>query len=72
MYLKVRVRASAKREAFGEVAEGKFAAAVKEPAAGNRANARVIELLAKHLGIPAKRIRIKSGHHAPSKLFEIV
>ena len=45
--------------------------AVKEKAERNLANRRVIELVAKHLKVPAGKIRIISGHHSPSKMLSI-
>jgi uncharacterized protein YggU (UPF0235/DUF167 family) len=68
--IRVKVRAGARKESFVEKGGG-FEAAVKEPAEQNRANARVIELLARHLSIPPKRIRIIAGHRSPNKSFSI-
>ena len=71
MYIKVRVSASAKRELFMQEREDSFMVAVKEPAEQNRANTRVLELVALHLGISPKQIRIISGHHSPGKILSI-
>jgi hypothetical protein len=71
MYVKVRVHTEAKRERFVEVSQDHFEIAVKEPAERNRANKRVIELVAKHFKIPGARVRITSGHRSPSKILSI-
>lgn len=71
MYIKVRVRAGAKKEDFTEESKTHFIIAVKEPAEQNLANRRVIELLVLHFHIPQKQIRLISGHHSPSKIFSI-
>lgn len=71
MYIRVRVAADVKKESFTQTAEDSFLVSVKEPAEANRANARVLELVAAHFGINPKQIRIISGHHSPGKLLSI-
>lgn len=71
MYIKVRVAANAKKESFAQSAEDSFLISVKEPAEQNRANVRVLELVAAHYGIMPKQIRIISGHHSPGKILSI-
>lgn len=69
MYLRVRVKAGAKKEFFSEKEEGLFEISVKERAQGNQANKRVLELLSQHLGIKYSKIRTIAGHRQPSKIF---
>lgn len=69
--VRVKVRAGAAKESIVRKSETMFEIAVKEPAAANHANARVRALLASHFGLPLARVRILSGHHAPSKKFRI-
>lgn len=71
MYIRVRVKADAKREDLVVKSEDSFLVSVKEPAEQNRANERVLELVALHYGINPKQIRIISGHHAPGKILSI-
>lgn len=71
MYIRVRVSAGAKKESFVQSAEDSFLASVKEPALGNIANRRVLELVALHFGTIPKHIRIISGHHSPGKVLSI-
>ena len=71
MYIRVRVSAGAKKEAFTKGAEDSFLVSVKEPAEQNLANKRVLELVAKHYSIEPKQIRIISGHHSPGKILSV-
>jgi len=71
MYIRVRVTAGAKREAFSQEREDSFLVSVKEPAEQNRANVRVLELIAEHFDILPRQIRIVSGHHSPGKILSI-
>ncbi len=71
MYVKVRVQAGAKKEKIEIVSEKRLKISVKEPAEQNLANKRVIELVAQHFKIPKARVRIKSGHHSPSKILSV-
>jgi len=71
MYVKVRVIVGAKNEKFEKVSDTHFEISVKEKAQQNLANRRVVELIALHFGIPAKQIRIISGHHSPSKILSL-
>ena len=71
MFIKLRVKAGAKGDSLKEVAPDHFEISVREEAAENRANRRAIEMLAIHLSVDPKRIRIVKGHHSPSKLAEI-
>jgi len=45
--------------------------AVKEKAERNSANERIIKIIAERLGVPVKKVRIVSGHHAPSKMISV-
>lgn len=71
MYIKVRVAAGVKKESFVKKTEDSFLVSVKEPAEQNRANTRIIELVAEHFAISPKQIRIISGHHSPSKILSL-
>lgn len=71
MYIRVRVSAGAKKETFVANSDDSFLVSVKEQAEGNRANTRVLEVIAEHFGILPKQIRIISGHHAPGKILSI-
>lgn len=71
MYIKVRVTAGVKGEVFEQVSEDHFTAKVREKAEQNRANKRVIELVARHFLVPVGKVRIVNGHQSPSKLMVV-
>jgi len=71
MYVKVRVRANAKKEAFEAMSPTTYKISVRQKALNNAANHRVVELIASHFKIPIKSVRIISGHHSPSKILSI-
>ena len=70
-YIHVKVTTSAKKENFKKINEDHFAISVKEKAERNMANTRVLELVAKYLKVPVRKVRIVNGHHHPSKLLVI-
>ena len=71
MYIHVKVTAGAGKESFKVKSEDHFEISVKEKAEGNRANARVLELVAGHFKVPVNKVRIVNGHKHPSKLLII-
>ena len=70
MYLKVFVTPGARKERLEEKGEI-LAISVKEPAAGNRANTRVRELVAERFGVSTSAVRILTGHHSRGKMVSI-
>ncbi len=68
--LRVRVTPDAKQEYVKEGKGGVLEIAVKEPAEENRANIRVVTLVASHLKVPVKAVRLVRGHHARVKMVE--
>lgn len=71
MYIKVRVTPGARHEAVEKVSDVQFKISVREPREQNRANSRVIELIAQAFRVPASSVRILNGHRAPSKLLSV-
>ncbi len=71
MYIKVRVTPDAKRETFEQDSPDHFTVSVKEPAEQNRANKRVIALIAEHFYLPIGKVRIISGHHSGGKILSV-
>ncbi len=70
MYLKVYVVPGARREVVEE--KGSILhIQVREPAAGNRANTRVRELVALQYEVPVAAVRILSGHHTRGKMLVV-
>ncbi|MDR3571515.1 MAG: DUF167 domain-containing protein [Candidatus Pacebacteria bacterium] len=69
--VKVRVTTNAKNESVYAVGEDTLEVSVREKPAGNLANLRVVELIARMFGVPSKKIRILKGHRRPSKTLSI-
>ncbi len=70
MFIKVFVTPGAKKEKIEDKGET-LAISVREPAAGNRANDRVRELVALREGVPLGKVRILTGHRSRSKMISI-
>jgi uncharacterized protein (TIGR00251 family) len=71
MYIKVKITPGAKKELITVVSATSYTISVKEPAEQNRANRRLVELIAEHYGISAKQVKLISGHHSPSKILSV-
>jgi len=67
---KVRVKASARRDAIVQKTKDSFVVSVDAHTKGGEANRRVLELLRRHLGADVD-IRIVHGHHSPSKIVSV-
>lgn len=65
--IRAKVRVGARKESFETKSETVFEIAVKEPAEENRANARVVELIARHFRVSSHRVRIVKGQRSPGK-----
>lgn len=70
MFIRVFVTPGAKKERMEEK-DGTLALAVREPAAGNRANTRVREIVARRFGLPLGKVRILAGHRSRTKMMSI-
>ena len=68
--VRVRVTPHARKEVVLEK-EGVWHIAVREPAEGNRANARITEILADRLGVSVSQVRMVTGARSRSKLIRI-
>ena len=71
MYIKVRVVAGAKTASILQNKPDTFTIHVRVEAKQNQANKRMMELLGTFLNVPAKSIRLISGHHQPSKIVSV-
>ena len=68
-HIKVRVYPDSRRESVNKSGDDRLCIHVKELAAGNRANERVLEII--HSLHPGRSIPTIKGHHAPNKIFQI-
>ena len=69
--LKVRLTPRADRDAVGGVTGGVVAVRVSAPPADGQANASLIKVLAKALGVPKSRLSIVRGQSARDKLVRV-
>ena len=70
MKIQVKVKPNSRTEDVSQ--EGaSFIVRVKEPPSEGKANQAVIELLAKHFGVPKSQVRILSGFRSRNKEIEI-
>jgi uncharacterized protein YggU (UPF0235/DUF167 family) len=70
MIIKVKAKPNSKEEKFEKLEDGSYVISVKEPAEDNKANIRVINILAKGLSVNHKQIRIKNPK-SKEKIVEI-
>jgi len=71
MYIRVSVTAGAKKE-FLEEGKEKLSIFVREPADKNRANKRVLEIVAQRFKVSLGKVKIITGHKSPRKILEII
>ncbi len=71
MYVRVHVKAGAKKEHVEIHERTVFSLSVKEPAERNLANGRIRALVAEHFQVPVSRVRIVSGHQSPHKMLAL-
>ena len=71
MYIKVRVIAGAKKELVKKLSNTSYTLSVTAPALQNRANKRVVEIMAIQCGVSVNKVRIINGHHSPSKMLSV-
>lgn len=72
MLIHVKIIVDSKEDKIVQKNETSFTVYVKEPAEDNRANKRMIELVADRFGIVRSKVRIITGHHHPSKILDII
>ena len=71
MRIWVTVKPRSHREEMRRVAEGEWAASVRAPASEGKANAALVELVARHFSVPKSAVRILRGQGGRRKLLEI-
>ncbi len=69
--LSVKVKPNAKQQTVRQEPDGSFVVQLKSPPVDGKANAELIQLLAKTLGVPKSAIRIKTGAGARLKRVEV-
>ena len=71
MRLKVKVNAGAQSESVRQLADDSYQVRTRAPATKGKANRRVCELLADHLGLEPDDVEIVSGHTSPIKYLRV-
>ncbi len=72
MLIHVKIKPDSKEDKIVQKNDTSFIVQVKEPAEDNRANKRMIELVADKFKIIKSKVKIVTGHHHPSKILEII
>ncbi|MFM7331300.1 MAG: DUF167 domain-containing protein [Brachymonas sp.] len=72
LVLQVKVKPRARASVLEQLPGGTWAAKLKSPPVDGKANEELIALVAKALGCPRSRLRIKSGAGAKMKLVEVL
>ena len=67
MHVKAKVNAGAQSESVRQLSDGSYQVRTRAPATRGKANRRVLELLADHLGLHPSEIEIVAGHTSPIK-----
>lgn len=71
--ISVRVKPGSKKGPLVvPVPGGNLVVYAREPAVGGKANKAVIELLAKHFGVPKSNVQLISGQKSKLKRFKII
>jgi uncharacterized protein (TIGR00251 family) len=71
MQISVKVTAGASKERIEVLKNKRFRISVRQKPEAGAANARVVELVAKHFKVPTKAVHILRGHKSSSKVLEV-
>lgn len=69
--LRVKAKAHAHADAVLGVRAGELVVSVRAPAEKGKANAEIIRVIARALGLPQGSVLLKSGAGSPHKVFEV-
>lgn len=71
MLIHVKVTTGANHYKIEEKSKTSLLVSVKEPAEANKANRKMLSMVAGHFDVPTSKIKIITGHHQPGKILEI-
>ncbi|HMP80752.1 MAG TPA: DUF167 domain-containing protein [Pirellulaceae bacterium] len=71
MQIRVKVKPNAKTEDFQQESDGTWSARIQAPPVDGKANAALIEMIARHFGVKKKAVTIQSGTTARLKRVHI-
>ena len=66
------MKPNARTSELEQMSDGSWQARVKSPPAEGKANAELLQLVAKHFGVPKSRVEIRSGHSGRSKRVRVL
>jgi hypothetical protein len=69
--LKIKVKPGSRVDELTQLEDGSWQARVKAPPVDGKANAAVIELIARHFGLRKAQVSLKSGASGRLKLFQV-
>lgn len=69
--ISVTVKPNSRTATITQLGESEYRAAVREPAQDGKANLALIDLLARHFGIPKSTIKILRGHSSRRKIVDL-
>ena len=72
MLFHVKIEPESKEDSVTQKNKTSFLVKVRDEAKENKANYKMLSLLARHLKIEKNKLRIITGHHSPSKILEIL
>jgi uncharacterized protein YggU (UPF0235/DUF167 family) len=71
MLIHIKIFPESKEDSVVAKSDNSFIVKVREKAERNAANIKMRALLAEHFKVDLGRVKIITGHHAPSKIVEI-
>ena len=72
MTIDVKVKVNARSNSVELLPDGSLKVSVAAPAVEGKANAKMVDLLAAHYGVPKSRVQIRRGAHASRKIIDII
>ena len=72
MKFQIRVKPNSSMQKIEEFGDHRYLVYLESPAEKNEANIELINLMAKHLGVPASKLKIVSGLANRDKTLEVV
>jgi uncharacterized protein (TIGR00251 family) len=72
MFIRVHVTPNARGVRVTKVDESVFEVRIDERAIDGRANKRILEIMANHLGVPKSKVSIVRGAKTRDKIIEVV
>jgi len=71
MMIKVAVVANAKAPSVAKIGEDTYKVKVDAPPSNNKANERLIEIIASYFSVPKSKVYIKAGLKSKQKVIEV-